>query len=95
MPRNIRPQMVNLKVEWSAAKQGRPAMTFTSTCRQTGLTPCSPTRQSDVPGQHTTLAGTTRQTRGIHPVLFRSWASVRDDGPTLEQHWMYDPCLLR
>ena len=24
--------------------------------------------------------------RGIHPMLFQCWGSVKDGGPTLEQH---------
>ena len=36
----------------------------------------------------------TKETRGIHPMLFQCWASVEDGGPTLKQHWVNAPCLL-
>ena len=40
------------------------------------------------------VTGRTQQTRGIHPMLFKCWASVKDGGPTLEQQWVNSPCLL-
>ena len=35
-----------------------------------------------------------QQTRGIHPMLFQSWATVFDAGPTLKQLWVDASCLL-
>ena len=35
-----------------------------------------------------------QQTRGIHPMVFQSWHTVCDAGPTLKQHWVNAPCLL-
>ena len=37
---------------------------------------------------------TPHQTRDIALVLFRCWASVADDGPTLNQHLLNVPSLL-
>ena len=31
-----------------------------------------------------------QQTRGVEPVLVWCWASVADDGPALDQHWVND-----
>ena len=36
----------------------------------------------------------TKQTRGIHSMLFQCWASVEDAGPTLKRHWVNASCLL-
>ena len=32
----------------------------------------------------------TKQTRGIHPMLFQCWPT--DAGPTLKQHWVNASC---
>ena len=37
----------------------------------------------------------TQQIRGIRPMLFQCWPTVFDAGPTLKQHWVNAPCLLR
>ena len=39
-------------------------------------------------GQHSQL------TRDIQPVLAQCWASVKNGGPTLSQHWLNVLCLL-
>ena len=36
----------------------------------------------------------TQQTRDIEPMLVQCWASVVDDGPALNQHWVNVSCLL-
>ena len=36
-----------------------------------------------------------RQTRDVDAMLARCWASVVDDGPISNQHWLYVTCLLR
>ena len=36
----------------------------------------------------------SQQTRGIHPMLFKCWATVFDAGPTLKQHRLNASCLL-
>ena len=41
-----------------------------------------------------TLSATTQQTRNIEPVLVQCWASVADDGPTVNQHSLNVPSLL-
>ena len=41
-----------------------------------------------------TATSPTRQTWGIHPMLFQCWSPVFDTGPTLKQHWVNASCLL-
>ena len=36
----------------------------------------------------------SQQTRDVLPMLVYCWASVVDDGPTLNQHWLNVSCLL-
>ena len=36
----------------------------------------------------------TQQTRDIQPMLVQCWASVKDDGSALCQHWLNVSCLL-
>ena len=36
----------------------------------------------------------SQQTRDVEPMLFYCWASVRDAGLTLKQHWFDVSCLL-
>ena len=36
----------------------------------------------------------SQQTRGILQMLFQCWASVKDSGLTLKQHWVNVSCLL-
>ena len=36
----------------------------------------------------------SQQTRYVEPMLFFSWASVADDGPTFKRHWLNVSCLL-
>ena len=38
--------------------------------------------------------GSSRQTRGIHPMLFQCWASVEDVGPSLKEHLVNASCLM-
>ena len=40
------------------------------------------------------IVNNSKQTRGIHPILFQCWASVEDVGPTLKRHWVKASCLL-
>ena len=35
-----------------------------------------------------------QKTRGVDPVLFHSWGSVCDAGPTMKQHWVNASCLM-
>ena len=37
----------------------------------------------------------TQKTQDIDSMLVQCWASVVDDGPTLNQHWVNVSCLLR
>ena len=36
----------------------------------------------------------SKQTRDFHPIMFLCWASVVDDGPTLNECWVYVSLLL-
>ena len=40
------------------------------------------------------LIGISQQTRWIEPMLGQCRADVKDDGPTLAQHWVNVPCFL-
>ena len=39
------------------------------------------------------ILNSSQQTRGAELVLIKCWATVGDDGPTLNQHWFSVSCL--
>ena len=57
------------------------------------LAPCKCKRYK---GGSLGISPITQQTRDIDPMLVQCWASVVDDGPTLNQHWVNvsTTCLL-
>ena len=44
--------------------------------------------------RHGIISHCAQQTRNVDPVLVQCWASVADDGPTLNQQRTNVPCLL-
>ena len=45
--------------------------------------------------QYQQCASISQQIRDFDPMLYQCWASVVNGGPTLLQHWVDVPCLLK